>query len=64
MSCAQSPMLLSIIVILGSSFMTPIASFLVKVPFVLIAMAFVTIGLVYASAIPDVQMRLAQAIVD
>ena len=44
--------------------MTPIVSFLVKVPFVLIAMAFVTIGLVYASAIPDVQMRLAQAIVD
>lgn len=57
-------MLLLIIVILWSSFMTPIASFLVKVPFVLIAMALVTIGLVYASAIPDVQMRLAQAIVD
>lgn len=57
-------MLLLIIVILWSSFMTPIASFLVKVPFVLIAMALVTVGLVYASAIPDVQMRLAQAIVD
>ena len=44
--------------------MSPILSFAVRVPLVLVGLAVLATGLVFISAMPDVQMVLAQVALD
>ena len=40
------------------------AHFLVRLPFAILALGIATVGLMYVSAIPDVQMRLASVSIE